>query len=159
MKVYRIAKTGFINDLGGEGARLFGGRWNFKGYPVLYTTTSRSLAVLENLVHVSNVPGAGEYSLLTLNIPVSVKPLNINETGISKSQLKRFYEVGSTTEIMVAGTQWLIKQSSLLLRVPSAVIFEEDNILINPLHPDFVKIKKAGVRVFEFDKRLFYSKI
>lgn len=53
MKVYRIAKKDFVGDLTGEGARLFGGRWNKKGMRVLYTSKSRSLATVEYLVHVS----------------------------------------------------------------------------------------------------------
>ena len=72
MKVYRIAQRNFIEDLSGEGARLFGGRWNHKGTSLLYTAESRSLAALEILVHAHNLSSISSLATLILEIPDNV---------------------------------------------------------------------------------------
>ncbi len=160
MKAYRLGKTKFIHDLSGKGSFLFGGRWNKKGFPALYLTSSRSLAILENLVHIADEPGKGEYSLLTLTIPSNASVLNFTQLGVSKKEVRILYDGQETTEEIVRelGTKWLSSQKSLLLKIPSAVVFEEHNFLLNPLHPDFLKITISGARLFHFDRRLFFQK-
>jgi len=80
MELHRLSKTTFIHDLTGTGAMTFGGRWNKKGVPMLYTTPSRALAVLENLVHIADVPSDGEYSILTLKV-ATPSILSLHKTG------------------------------------------------------------------------------
>ncbi len=157
MELHRLSKTTFIHDLTGTGARTFGGRWNKKGVPMLYTTSSRALAVLENLVHISDVPSEGEYSILTLKATTpSILPFT--KLGITRRKLRHLYERDSKFETQVIGSEWIKQGKSLLLRVPSTVIFDEDNLLVNPLHPDFYKIISKSVHVFHFNDRLFFPK-
>ena len=157
MELHRLSKTAFIHDLTGVGARSFGGRWNKKGVPMLYVTSSRALAVLENLVHISDVPSDGEYSILTL-IVSSPTILSFTKLGITRNKLKAFYDNNKIPETQAIGSEWVKNRKTLLLRVPSTVIFDEDNFLVNPLHPDFLNIFPTSVDVFDFDERLFFPK-
>jgi RES domain-containing protein len=149
VKLYRIAKSVNIRDMSGEGARLYGGRWNEKGVPVIYAAPSRSLAALEFLVHLPIVLAPRDLSICRFDLPDDV-----SVTRVKKSALPHDWRVnppGAGT--MATGTKWALAGKSLLLIVPSAVVPEESNILINPQHKDFRKIKKR-IEPFEFDPRL-----
>lgn len=150
MIVYRIGQRERIEDLSGQGAFLYGGRWNNKGHSVLYTTTSVSLAVLEVTVNmlVKQIPK--NYSLLTLSIPD--EPLLYVDRNTLPS-VWRDMPVNPITREM--GDAFLTDNMHLGMSVPSAVVPMENNILLNPAHPSFKKVEIKEIQPFEFDKRLF----
>ena len=149
MKAFRITTAPFKDDISGEGAKQFGSRWNSKGNAVLYTAEHISLAVLEMLVHLQFKEVPADYWLLQLSIPD-----NATITDIDAGKLKNNWQddIGYTQFI---GNEFLQSLPTLLLKVPSAVIAEEYNVLANPLHPDFKKIKIGKSKAFRFDNRLF----
>ncbi|MHB9111305.1 MAG: RES family NAD+ phosphorylase [Thermoleophilia bacterium] len=149
MKLYRIAKSAHIDDSTGVGARMHGGRWNEKGVPVIYAASSPSLAALEYLVHLPIVLAPRDLSICRFALPDSVSVTRVKESALP-ADWKTSPPVADTQEI---GTRWAGSGKSLLLFVPSVLVPEESNILINPLHPEFRKIKKR-IEAFAFDQRL-----
>ena len=151
MIVYRIAKTKNIKDLSGTGARIFGGRWNNKGVNIIYTSESRALATLEYLVHVPLSLIPTDLSIATIKIPDSIVPKNISPTKLPKNW--RAYPAPS--RLARIGTDWVLSSETLLLRVPSAVVKDEFNILLNPAYPDMKRVKISNIEVCKLDSRLF----
>lgn len=149
MKLYRIAKSAYINDLSGTGARLYGGRWNEKGVPVIYASESRSLAALEFLVHLPITLAPRDLRICRFDIPEDVALTRMRKTKLPDDW--KSYPAPAGT--MAIGTKWASAGKTLLLLVPSVIVPDEYNILINPQHKDFHKIKKR-VEPFEFDPRL-----
>lgn len=150
MKVYRIALTKNINDLTGIGAQLYGGRWNKKGVGVIYTSESRSLATVEWLVHMPIAYAPKNLNIATIEIPDSIKLKEIKTSDLSAS----WRNYPAPDEIAEIGTQWVLSNTSLALRVPSVVVEHEFNILINPLHPDMKRVKISNIGSYELDDRL-----
>jgi RES domain-containing protein len=150
MRVFRIAKTAFARDLSGTGARQHGGRWNQPGVAVIYTSESRALASLEYLVHMSQAYTPGDLSIVTLEIPDEITP----EIIASKDLPRNWRSYPPSSELADMGTDWILSRRSLLLQVPSAVVEQEHNILVNPTHPDISRVKIARVERYAFDDRL-----
>ena len=149
MIIYRLATELYKNDLMGTGAKLFGGRWNSAGLPVLYTTQNISLAVLEILVRVDTQTIPLSYHLIKIDIPASA-----SLQSITTDKLKITWKDDlDYTQWM--GDEFIKGNKSLLLKVPSAIVDEESNYLLNPEHSEFKKVKIAAVKKFMFDKRLF----
>jgi len=150
MLVYRIAKKDVVKDLTGTGAKLYGGRWNHRGTAVVYTSETRALAAVEFLVHVSlsNVPRG--LIITTIEIPDDIVPEEVPRASLPRG----WRDYPPPRQMADLGTRWAMANKSLLLRVPSAVVEQEYNILINPLHSDMGKVVLQGVEKFEFDKRL-----
>jgi RES domain-containing protein len=136
--------------LSGEGAKLNGGRWNEIGTSVIYASEHRSLAALEVLVHLNGTNPTSRYKLLAYeldeawihSLPESELPVDWRQEPPSPSTVAR-------------GARWIRDKASLALAVPSAVMPEEKNIVLNPEHPDFHKIKVGTPADFVFDPRLF----
>lgn len=149
MTVYRISNRLFSNDLSGSGAKLNGSRWNSKGVPMLYTTQHVSLALLEMLVHTAFKDYQIELDLLYIQLPGGIEAKEIH---LSRLKTNWFKDEAYTRFI---GDEFILSKQTLLLQVPSAVVNEEFNFLINPFHPDFKKIKISKVKPFRPDKRLF----
>jgi RES domain-containing protein len=149
MIIYRICNKAYSDDLSGTGAKLFGGRWNSKGLPMLYTAEHISLAVLEMLVHTQFQDFKQALCLLHISIPDAIA---VKEIKISKLK-KEWIEDNSYTKYM--GNEFIKSSSNLILKVPSAVVHAEHNFLINPLHADFKKVKIVETIDFRTDKRLF----
>ncbi|MBU1095189.1 MAG: RES domain-containing protein [Bacteroidetes bacterium] len=150
MKVFRIAKCYFIDDLTGKGAELYGGRWNKKGIPLIYTSESRSLASLEFLVHtaMSSIP----LNLCVATIEIAGKP---QITEINEKELPlNWKEYPAPLDVINLGTSWILSKQSLLLRVPSVIVKDEFNYLINPLHGDINKVTVKTRTNYSFDIRL-----
>jgi RES domain-containing protein len=148
MRVWRIAR-GCYAPLDGEGARLNGGRWNSAGRPVVYTAQTAALAVLEVLVWTDPEDIPDDLRLFEIELPddaaidaleTAVLPVNWTEPG--------------SPDCAAAGDAWLGAAASLALTVPSAVLPEERNLLINPRHPDAARVRIAESRPFAFDLRL-----
>lgn len=151
IKLYRICATEHINDLSGTGARIYGGRWNNAGYPIVYSSGSRSLAVLEFLVHVPMALAPDNLSIAEIIITDNVKRESITTSGLPSNW--RGYP--APEQLAEIGTKWIKSKSSLLLDIPSAVVDQEVNTLLNPLHPDMKHVNLVKVVEFYFDSRLF----
>lgn len=150
MRIFRIAKTKYIDDLSGEGARLYGGRWNKVGDAMLYFAQNISLSLLEIIVHVDYEELPLEYSFVEVEIP---------DSSIKKIQSIDFIKPKWSTEaavnqLQMLGSNWLKKNDGLAMKVPSAVLHHECNILINPSHKDFGKLKIIRTEKVDFDPRL-----
>ncbi|PXA88584.1 RES domain-containing protein [Caulobacter sp. D4A] len=141
MIVNRIAKAAHVG-LDGEGARLYGGRWNSPGRPMLYTAASPSLAVLEVLVHLDLPPELLplDYRLLSIEVPDDAPRLELDAVP---------------QDSVAAGDAFLLAGQALCLRVPSQVVPQEINTLLNPRHAAFAEVRVVRDEPFRFDPRLF----
>ena len=149
MNLFRIAKKRYADDLSGEGARIYGGRWNRKGDPVLYTSESVSLAAMEVLVNLSAADLPNDLSLITIQVPGSAVMNEIRADELPEDWT-RYPPAKSLADM---GRRWIESGESLLLRVPSAVIPWERNVLINPNHKMMKKVKVISIESFGFDER------
>ncbi len=150
MNLYRIAKQAFADDLTGEGARLYGGRWNRQGVAALYTSESIALAAMEVLVHVAAADLPDDLQLVTIHVPDDAA-MNVIQPEELPEGWRQYPPPVIVSEM---GTQWLEKREKLLLRIPSVVIPREWNVLLNPKNPEFTSVKILSVEPFGFDKRL-----
>lgn len=150
MFVYRIARTSYIQDLSGTGAKRFGGRWNNKGIALLYTSQHRSLAILELLVNTGMQALPKDLSMLKLKLP----KLNSSSEITAADLPGNWRNTPAPFQLAEMGSEWIISNSALTLHVPSAVVPEEKNILVNPNHPDFKKLRIESVSSFKIDSRL-----
>ncbi len=140
------------HDLSGKGAEQTGGRWNRKGTPMVYASVSRSLACLETVVHF----GSGDdlplnRYLVQISIPIALWG--------SRFELDPAHHAGWDAEPPGKvstdwGTAWIQGKTTLLARVPSVIVPEEHNILINPQHPDVGKLAAVKVRKWTYDQRI-----
>jgi len=147
MNVYRITTEKWADKLSGSG---YPARWNSKGVYVIYTASSRALACLENLVHRSGEGLNNQFKIVEITIPDLVSIQNITADELPSDWHKTLnYPV-----CRKIGDRWIEQGNSLLLKVPSAIIREETNVLINPHHPEFNEVTIAGIRDFRFDERL-----
>lgn len=149
MIVYRISNAIYKNDISGTGAKLNGARWNSKGIPMLYTAEHISLAVLEMLVNTNFKDYSIELDLLFIQLVIDTPAAEIK---LSKLKTGWKEDIFYTQFI---GDEFIKQNHSLLLKVPSAVISDEYNFLINPLHAGFKKVKLIKTKSFWPDKRLF----
>ena len=149
MLVYRIGRTKFAHDLTGEGARLHGGRWNNKFVPCIYTSESRALALLEYTanVNIEDIPRALSISVFKIpddqvfEIPLTQLPGDWTSAPASSSTK----EMGSS----------ILKASEYLaIKIPSAIIPDEFNFLLNPAHQNSVNFQLLSVKDFVYDVRL-----
>lgn len=149
LTAWRLVTARFANAaFSGEGARLYGGRWNRKGVPMVYTSATQSLAMLEMLVQ--DEPLRARYVVIPAILP---KGLKIER--IAPDQLPADWRDLSARESLQAiGSDWVKRQSSAVLGVPSAVIPGESNYLLNPLHPSFARIEIGKPQDFVTDLRL-----
>jgi RES domain-containing protein len=153
--VWRIASdtpSYEADDLTGAGAKLTGGRWNEVGLPVVYASETRALACLETIVHLN----AGALPLNRYLVEVSI-PDDV-WSGARQERAARLpvgwdAEPAGRTSIQL-GSDWLRAATSALLVVPSAVVPEEYDILLNPVRPDSSRIVARKVRKWLYDPRL-----
>jgi RES domain-containing protein len=155
MIVYRLTRSRFKNDLSGKGAEMAGGRWNSIGIPVLYTAESRALCALEIAVHTPLNVVPEDYRMITIEIHLHTKNKEIFPEDLP-SNWRSFPEVKYT---QMLGDRFFLEGKYLALRVPSAIVPGDYNILVNPLHKDFHSVKVIAVDAFEFDQRLFVKEI
>jgi RES domain-containing protein len=150
LSCWRIVQERYSQEVfSGEGARLYGGRWNSAGYAAVYAAGSRALAVLEMLVHLDGPQLLNSYllyeatfsELLVTELPVGDLPRDWRDDPAPRSAQK-------------IGDEWIRGGASAVLRVPSVLIPQEHNYLLNPLHAEFGKIRISGPERFAFDSRL-----
>ncbi|HEY6389656.1 MAG TPA: RES family NAD+ phosphorylase [Bryobacteraceae bacterium] len=143
-RVYRVCRAVHAR-LDGEGAVRVGGRWNSSGKSVVYMAQSISLAVLENLVHMSKADFPVGYVSVCATIPDEL-------SFLTEDDIRKDIPDAGPREL---GDHWLASSGSAVLRVRSAVIPEEFNFLLNPRHPGFSQIVVEPAIPFIFDERLF----
>ena len=150
IRAWRIVKTRYSADaFSGEGARLYGGRWNSAGTAMVYTAGSESLATLELLVHLHNTSVLPSFSICPIDFDESLVEI------LDAAKLPADWrESPPPTSIQTIGDDWISRGSSVVLRVPSAVITNEYNYLINPAHRNFKKLAIGSMEVFKLDPRL-----
>lgn len=150
MRIWRICSRRY-RRFDGEGARLYGGRWNHAGTSIIYTSGSLSLAALELFVHVdTDIAPAG-----LIAIPADF-PKNLTVKTLDVAKLPRNWRVYPAPEALKEiATAWIIESSTAVLAVPSAVIPSERNYLLNPKHPDFKRIRIRNAIAFVFDPRMW----
>lgn len=149
MFVYRISKTKFAGDLSGEGARLFGGRWNHVLTPCVYTSASRALALLEFTVNtnIDFIPHA--LSITTIEIP------DTNILVLSQADLPgNWKEAPAPSSTKDFGTQLLKTAAAPVIKIPSVVVPDESNYLLNPAHPEASLFKVVEIKDFVYDVRI-----
>lgn len=134
----------------GEGARRYGGRWNRPGTPIVYTSGTLSLAILEFLVHVDSDILPDALVSVRATIQESVMIQTIHPSDLPRNWKDKIIPVAAQD----LGTAWAKAATSAVLKVPSVVIAHEWNYLLNPLHPDFEKIQWESAVPFSFDPRL-----
>lgn len=151
MKIYRIAKKEYLEDLSGEGARLYGGRWNKRGYNMVYFSESLSLAVLEILVHLDFKYLTSDFGYLEAEIPD-----NLIKPKMKASKLEANWRDNPPPEYTIQfGTHWLKANKSVAMQVPSAILPMANNVLVNPKHTLFNKINIIKTGILDVDSRVF----
>lgn len=149
MEVYHLGKTKFADQLTGEGAKLHGGRWNLIGHPCIYTSESRALSVLEYAANVQLEEMPASLSITVYSLPDrSWKEFLISDLP------QNWQEVPAPQETKEWGSGHLQAAKILALKIPSVIIPSEFNFILNPLHPDFKKIKIKEILPFSFDTRI-----
>ena len=148
MRLYRLCRRGH-RALDGEGALLYGGRWNTPGRPVVYTSRTLSLAALEYLVHIDPARTPTDLVALTLELPDGLV------TALDISKLPSGWRALPADPACAAlGDAWLDRASSVGWAVPSAVVPVEWNVILDPRHPKFGKVRVVEEERFAFDPRL-----
>ncbi|MCH5687214.1 RES family NAD+ phosphorylase [Niabella sp. W65] len=150
MTIYRLVRSEYHDDLSGYGAFLYGGRWNSKGQYAVYAAEHISLAVLEIVVNYDRTTTTllPSFHLVELAVPDN----EIIE--IDRSVLKKSWNTDMDYTRYI-GDEFLQSRSDLILKIPSAVIPEENNYLLNPSHKDFKKIVIERSKRYGLDNRLF----
>jgi RES domain-containing protein len=149
--LFRLTKTGFVSAcFDGEGARLYGGRWNSKGLPCVYLGTTRAICVLETLVHLNNEQKLPLFSMFQLTVPEELV-----STLDPADWPKDWAQDPAPLSTKEMGDNWLSGCSSLILLVPSSVVAGEWNALFNPAHPAAKSIVSTAKAIeFNLDPRL-----
>ena len=151
MIVYRIANEEYKDDISGNGAAINGSRWNSRGVRMLYTSEFISLCILESLVHLKQNYIPGSQYLLQIEFPL---PDDSREISLKKIREHWNKEITYTQWI---GDEFIKNNETLVLKVPSAIVPQEHNFLINTLHKDFKKVKIISTELLELDKRLLQT--
>lgn len=150
MNFWRLSKERWAGSaFDGEGARRFGGRWNSPGTAVVYASDSRALAALELLVHLPATPPQDPW--VFFEISIQREHVETLEPG----ELPAGWNLPTpTTDTRRLGDRWAREARTPALRVPSVLIPEEWNLLLNPLHPEFQAVVISSPTRFHFDTRL-----
>jgi RES domain-containing protein len=152
MDLWRICRSKYeASAFAGSGAEKTGGRWNFKGHRLVYASENLSLAVLELFVHVAPEIMPADLISIRGRLPDSVSKEEIEESDLPGN----WREYPAPAELQSFGTDWIKRQSSLVLIVPSAINPQEKNLLLNPAHPEIKKLKVEAGQPFRFDPRMF----
>jgi RES domain-containing protein len=147
MFLYRVASRRYAAN-NSEGARLYGGRWNNPGTPVIYTSATRSLAALEVIVNNGAIPV--DYRVVLIEIPEVLS----TETVAAYDLPSDWPDTDSGLKTADHGSEWASSLRTAVLRVPSAVIPAEHNYILNPHHPDFKTIRFDDSTADYIDPRL-----
>jgi RES domain-containing protein len=140
------------DDLSGKGAEGAGGRWNAKGAPMVYTSQTRALACLETVVHFNAGGLPLNRYLVQIDVPDAIWKAAVVQ---SAAALDIGWDAEPPGRVSIdLGTAWLRAKTSALMIVPSVIVPEELNVLLNPLHPDSRGLTGKKVRKWVYDPRL-----
>ncbi len=150
LEVYRISHTHYSKKLSSSGAA---NRWNYDGDYVIYTGSSRSLSTLELIVHRNSINPLPDYEVMIISIADEEKlfeQIKIQDLPDNWRSIKSYYK------LQKIGSEWYKQKRTLVLKVPSAIIPQEYNYIINTEHPDFKdKVSLVRQEAYFFDERLF----
>lgn len=148
MVVYRISSCKFIDDLSGRGAAMYGGRWNSEGVYLLYTAGSPSLAMLESLVHLGGRV-TGDFCQIAIEVPEE------SVLELMPEDLPANWRESPAPDLLRSiGNRFIVEGQYLMLKIPSVLVPDESNCLLNPAHPDFKKVRVLVKSPIRFDERL-----
>lgn len=150
MRCYRITIMKYTQKLSGEGARLYGGRWNSEGHSLVYTAQTSSLAMLEMLVHINANSVGDNFCMMIIDVPdkLLAKPILVKDLPLHWDKNPHAYDTQRL------GDEFILKAENVAIAVPSAVNTLEHNYLINDRHPSFSKVKIIDTLPLDFDRRL-----
>ena len=148
MRVFRLSKAKYKDQLSGFGASLHGQRWNSKGIEMIYSAESRALAAAEVSVHISLNILPKDYHMIEIDIPDDIQ---IKELEVLPEGWKAIPDQGICRE---QGDSFIKENDYAVMKVPSVVIDGDFNFLINPYHKDFDRISIVSTKLFPFDPRL-----
>ena len=151
MEVFRLARKKYPIELSGKGAAMFGARWNFKGTEIVYTAQSRALAMAEVVVHLSLATLPKDFVMLTVDVSDTISIEFLDEKKLPRGW--NVFPHSFTTQLL--GEDFIKRSEACILKVPSAVVKGDYNLLLNPYHEDFKQIKIIDQVDFPFDKRIF----
>lgn len=151
MRLWRICRRRYAREAAsGEGARLYGGRWNSRGLSVVYASTSLALAAIETFVNLE--PNLQPKDLVSIEGEV---PDELEVGRLDPRSLPGNWHATRNEALRRFGDEWVRAGRTVALLVPSAAIRGEWNVLANPAHVDFRKIKFGKAKRFAFDARMF----
>ena len=151
MQFWRICRRGYAAEAAsGEGARLYGGRWNSPGVRVVYASTSLALAAVETFVNLE--PNLRPADLVSIEGEI---PDALEIGRLDPNLLPKGWQQTRDERLRRFGDDWAQHELTVALLVPSAAIRGEWNVLLNPAHSNFAEIRFAEPRPFEFDVRMF----
>ncbi|MFC6267638.1 RES family NAD+ phosphorylase [Frigoriflavimonas asaccharolytica] len=151
MKVFRLSKKKYAEELSGKGAAKFGNRWNSKGTEMIYTAESRALEMAEVVVHLTIGTLPKDFMMLEIDVPKEVNIDILDEKNLPIDWNN--HPPNSSSQKL--GDQFIDEMDFCVLKVPSAVVKGDFNYLINPYHKQFKKIKIVEISNFPFDRRMF----
>ena len=147
MILWRLTAPAHAPGLDGEGARLHGGRWNSPGTPIVYTSSSLALALVETWVHLPPPMRRAEALpprvAVRIELPGDLTPERADPMDLTNAAALRAF-----------GDAWAASRRSLALEVPSAVVPAERNVLLNPSHPSMPEVRVLEVAPFAIDRRM-----
>lgn len=153
MKVFRIEREKYLETtLSGIGASMTRGfRWNGLNTRLVYTAESRALATLEVAVHLDlseDLPTDRYY--VEIEIPDDISILEVNRNELPSNWDSHPPQIFT----QIIGDEFARKNRAAVLKVPSSIVPDEFNYLINPMHPDMAKIKVVKTEQMRFNTRL-----
>lgn len=151
MKVYRVSRRKYADSLSGMGAMLYGGRWNSRGHSAIYTAQNISLAKLEVTVHLDLDLIPNDYCLTTIKLKDDCLIKEVFKEALPKN----WNLIPSSYHSQSFGDAFLNENKFFALKVPSAIVPQEFNFILNPHHSAFKDIKITNIEEFYFDNRLF----
>lgn len=150
MRLWRIAQRKYALDRLCAGPALYGGRWNPVGMPALYCGASIAICALEKFVHIGQAP-LPPLVLVAVDLPERSRVF----TPAPDELPGRWDELPTSASAQALGRHWLEHTDALAMRVPSVVLPEESNVIVNPLHRDYALVQLSILRPFSFDQRMF----
>ncbi|MFN0050052.1 MAG: RES family NAD+ phosphorylase [Cytophagales bacterium] len=153
MILYRIAEKKYAEDLSGNGAALYGGRWNPKDVPILYCASSVALASLEVLIRFHESNRSSNLHLIVINIGNNDSIQKIESSNLSLHWIE---QIDETKKI---GQAWSKSNQSMMLEVPSAIVPIDKNYLLNPNHSNYSQVEIIDIVPYQFDNRLFKTHV
>jgi len=151
MEAFKLTRKKFASKLSGKGAAIKGARWNSVGVEIIYTASNRSLAMAEVAVHLTLATIPDDYMMLTIYLPDDISMQTLTEKDLP-ANWNAFPHPMSAQAI---GDKFITDKKFCVLRIPSAVTKGDHNLLIDPHHPEFSKIKILNAEKFPFDERIF----